>query len=61
MVCGSCASVVDPVWSWCPDCGGLLSGDAQPLDLTAMEVALREHGALTLQQEPYPTEWAQSA
>ncbi|HET9690527.1 MAG TPA: hypothetical protein VFP61_05205 [Acidimicrobiales bacterium] len=64
MVCEGCGAVVDDVWSWCPDCGGLLSTESE-LDLADLPVDLRApgfaDGGPTLGPEQFPTEWAISA
>ena len=56
MECQACNTVVDPVWSWCPECGGLLA-DAPALDLSIVEAELAV-AARPAPMEPYPTEWA---
>lgn len=30
MVCGSCKSIVDDCWRWCPQCGGQLTERVLP-------------------------------
>ena len=57
MICEGCGAVIDPIWSWCPDCGGLLT-DEMPLDLTGMPAVIGDGGDEPTSPEPFATEWA---
>lgn len=45
MECVGCGRFVDPVWCWCPDCGGSLRDDAV-VDLRLVD------------RTPYVVDWA---
>jgi hypothetical protein len=70
VVCGSCGSEIDAVWTWCPDCGATADGagvtidlsdtDLSDTDLSYMVSRLDAASAARLaEMERFPTEWAQ--